>query len=457
MDPGPSFLLIDTGVSNDTKSNSSSALTAGLERMIGLLAPDRDQTPESAKALLSVGQSCERKGERMDAIKYYIQAMDAAKKTLPECHPQVADILCCLGNIAKSQNKMDEAISNLRQGLTIYRKANLNRSWMTEADKANPTKKTEIDYYLQHSTASTLCAMGMVEYKRRKLSDAMNYFTDALLDSKRAAVTGVTMDRNASGGVCVERARFLKDARTTVADMFNNIGCVHSELNNRSAAIENFNLALALQMQELGEDDPSVAVTLHNIGAMHHRCGETLVALKSFKQVLKMRRLTLNSLHPLIVDSLVNVASLHEKADEIDKADGALNAAARIESKNHGQQSVELADVKVKLGALHARCGTEETALDHYNTALEIYTESLGYSDSHPSVRLVRKSISYVEKRDEYSEQDESVDSFVNATEKLGSILDRSCGALCFDQNKTTEMPASIDIDRRDDSGGRRS
>ncbi len=429
--------------------------------MIGLLSPDRDQNPESSKALLKVGQSCERKGERMEAIKYYIQAMDATKKTLPEGHPQVADILCCLGNIAKAQNKMDEAISNLRQGLTIYRKANLNRSWMTEADKAVPSKKTEIDYYLQHNTASTLCSMGMVEYKRRRLSEAMKYFTDALLDSKRAAVTGVSMDRNASGGVSIARASFLKDARTTVADMFNNIGCVHSELNNRSAAIENFNLALALQMQELGEDDPSVAVTLHNIGAMHNKCGETLVALKSFKQVLKMRRLTLSNLHPLIADSLVNVASLHEKADEIDKADGALNAAARIQTKSHGQQSEELAYVKVKLGALHARCGSEETALEHYNTAMEIYTESLGYSDNHPSVQLVENSISYVKKRDEYSEheQDESVDShsFVNATEKLGSILDRSCGALCFDQSKTTtSSPTNIDIDARDDSGGRR-
>lgn len=442
--PVPDFLLTDNNVLEKNSATKSPSLPGDISKKLDdLKLFGKESNPQVAEALSTLGQSCARNGNKAKALHYYNQALEISKETLPSGHPHIADVLCSIGGAMKKFDMLEESKYKFQEALTIYRKANKNRSWITDTDEAS---KAQSDYYLQHSTASALCSLGNIEFQQKKMTSALKYFEDALLDAKRAAVTGVVMDRKSRSSRALTKnpkLKNLKDARIFVAEMFNNLGNVHAELDNRSAATRHYNQALALQMQELGEDDPSVADTLHNMGTLHHRSGEMIFALKSYKQVLKMRRLTLGNRHPQVVHSLVNLSTLHEKAGEFDKAESALQAAMRILVSSHGGTSEPVADMRVQLGDQEARIGTEKAALEHLEIALKLY-EKVEFDDSHPSVKKAKDSIEYVKNK---SDENSSTNSLVEATETIGTMFNKGCGVFCFNNDASNLQT----VDSRDD------
>ena len=205
---------------------------------------------------------------------------------------------------------------------------------------------------------------------------------------------------------------------------------VSAEQGDKANAIKNYNSALALQMQELGEDHPSVAVTLHNIGTMHYRSQEFHYALKSYKQVLKMRRYLLGNEHISIAECLLNIATVHEKAGEFERCQSALNAAIRITAKHHGAQSVQCAHITQLIGALNARSECDEVALEYYDKALELYGE-VGLDDDHASVQSVHNGIAYIKNK---NQDDTSVLDLIN------NMFNDSCGGLWYTEDTKTSV-----------------
>lgn len=72
-----------------------------------------------------------------------------------------------------------------------------------------------------------------------------------------------------------------------LAGIYNNIGGVKGAQRSWDEAIDNFNKALELQTNILGEDDPAVASTLNNLGTMNFQAGKYGTALMCYKQVLR--------------------------------------------------------------------------------------------------------------------------------------------------------------------------
>lgn len=391
-----------------------------------------------AKVCTSLGDACMNNQQDYDAaMKYYTQAYDIVTKILPPVHPQIADCLCSMGNVFLKRSMFQESTSKFRAALDIYQKAYTDRSWVNPATDGPPSK---VDYELQSCKASTCASIGSIEFQQKNYTLALKLFQDALLDSKRAAVHGVALQRNRSSSSSTSSKRnktnVLKEARMLVADMYSNIASTHAEMGNRPAAIENYNNSLALYMQELGEDHEVVACTLHNIGTMHYRSGEYQLALKCYRQVLKMRRLVFDSDHVCVAECLLNIATAHEKAEEVEKAVSALNAALRIMTKKYGSDSLSCADINMQLGSLYARTGCHQLALEYYELAHGTFTQ-LGLEESNARIKAVVDAMHYVRNRKDKEENDDEHSLLSSVTESWNSYFSNSCGSFCI-PNATT-------------------
>mmetsp|Transcript_2883 Transcript_2883/g.5404 ORF Transcript_2883/g.5404 Transcript_2883/m.5404 type:complete len:528 (-) Transcript_2883:157-1740(-) len=412
----------------------------------GILGENHDPT-NAIRVYTSLGDdACTSNNQQQDhnvAMHNYTQAYEIAKTTLPQGHPQTADCLCSMGNVLMKRSMFQESRSKFRAALDIYEKAYTDRSWVMDQKTDGPPVK--VDYELQSHKASTYGSIGSIEFQQKNYTLALKLFQDALIDAKRAAVSGVTLERNSNNSNNKDkdkkRAGILKEARMLVADMYCNIASTFAEMRNRAAAIENYNHGLALYMQELGEDHEAVACTLHNIGTMHYRSGEYQLALKCYRQVLKMRRLVFDSNHVCVAECLLDIATTHEKADEVEKAVSALNAALRIMTKNYGSDSLQCADTNMQLGSLYARAGCKELALEYYELAHGTLI-LLGMEESNPRIKAVVDAMQYV-KNCKDKEDDDEHSLLSSVTETWNSYFSNSCGSFCI---PTTTAAAGYDV-----------
>jgi tetratricopeptide (TPR) repeat protein len=431
--PQPSFILTDTSSTLELENSpGASALSRSLETKLKHLKKSvGEDHPDVAHTLSSLGDACTINEDHDEAMQLYTQALDVAKRAFPKGHPKSADILCSIGNVCMKLSMFAGSKSSFNAALEIYRRAFTDRSWSSSSDGI----KQQLDYNLHHKIASALASLGSVEFQEKNYNAAHKLFQDALLDAKRAAVTGVALDRIKTKG-SKEKSEFLKEARIFVTEMFNNVASVCAERGDKSAAIKNYNSALALQMQELGEDHISVACTLHNIGTMHFRSGEYQFALKSYKQVLKMRRYLFGNEDFSIAECLLNIAAVHEKADEFDRGVSALNAAYRITAKHRGKDSMQCADIHACLGSSFARKGCDALALEYYEEALATFTVPLGLSDSDEKVKSIKYSINFVKNADS---KEDTMTGFLSAAEAWSGIFGNGCGSFCIPSDSQTQ------------------
>lgn len=421
--PTPTFILTDTS-STITKSDASEAgstpLSKSLDKRLTELQDSVGEfSPEVAQVLSAIGNACLKNEDYKEALRYYTQALDVTKKVVHPEHPDIADVLASIGFASIKLAMPTESKSNFNAALAIYLKAHSDRTWAATTDGS--TK--QIDYDLQRKIACMRAALGTSEFEHKNFSGAKRHFEDALLDSKRSAVTAVALDRAKSA----DESAVLSEARINVSEMFNNIASACAEQGDKEEAIKNYNSALALQIQVSGEDNLSVACTLHNIGTMHYRSGEFHFALKSYKQVLKMHRYLFGNEDVRIADVLLNIATVHEKADEIERCVSAISAANRISGKHHGRESVQCADINQRLAGVYARSKCEDLALENFQKALAIY-QRIGLEDSHPSVEAVETALTYLENKND----ENSASGIVSATEVWTDIFNKGCGKLCF-------------------------
>ena len=430
--PVPSFILTDTGSTFDNTAylTGSTKLTRSLDaRLTKLKLSLGEHHPDVVRTLSAIGDASLHNGDYDAAMQYYTQALDGAKQCFPAGHPKAADVLCLIGNTSMKLSMYGESKSNFNAALKIYRSAFTDRSWTSDADGM----MQHVEFKLQHKVASTLASLGSVEFAEKNYRASNKLFQDALLEAKRAAVTGVALDRIKPSNPS-NKSAYLMEARLFVSEMFNNIASVSAEQGDKAAAIKNYNSALALQIQEMGEDHSSVACTLHNIGTMHYRSGEYQLALKSYKQVLKMRRYLFSNEDIRIAEVLLNIGAVHEKANEIERSVSAISAAYRISAKHYGERSVPCAEINASLGSLYARSGCNDLALDYYDMALEIYKfEGLAKSDQ--TVNSVLEAINFVKKKGQGQVQAEQTSGVASATETWLTLFGNYCGSMCIPNN----------------------
>jgi tetratricopeptide (TPR) repeat protein len=272
---------------------------------------------------------------------------------------KMGDVYLALGHLYMTQSSYHESDTNFKNAKEQFTKAFEDKKWLEN----EVFSQQKIHYYLQNRLCCVLSHLGSTAFSRHDFKSAEDYFHQALDQAKKSAIAGLYIDRHFP----LKALSVVKEARLNVAECFSNLACLYVEQSNRHAAIKHYNDALALQIQELGEDDDTVAKTLYNIGTLHYRSQEYNLALKSYKQVLKMRKMLFGPHHISNAEILIDIATAHEKNEEIDMALSALKAADTIISLQYGHKQIGRGLIAFRVGAMYARRGDAEFALTSLN------------------------------------------------------------------------------------------
>lgn len=77
-------------------------------------------------SLNNIGVVYKNQGKLTDALRYYYQALEMRKKTLPLNHTDIAKSLANIGVVLKTQEKYNDSLRYFRQSLEIFNKSGNN-------------------------------------------------------------------------------------------------------------------------------------------------------------------------------------------------------------------------------------------------------------------------------------------------------------------------------------------
>lgn len=186
----------------------------------------------------------------------------------------------------------------------------------------------------------------------------------------------------------------LSSDHQDIASVYNGIGRVHSERNNLSLALENYETAYEIRRKQLPDNHSLIAASLHNIANIIKEKGNFDKALDYFQQALTIE----NNNHPddhvrkaVIILNIGN--TLSEKGDydaALQQLLQALNMFRQKLPDTHPKISACLSDI----GFVYQKKGDLETALDYYNKVLKIDEQCL--PADHPHLSKDIKNIAFI-------------------------------------------------------------
>jgi len=407
--PAPQFILTETRssayetdyhVGETTLSINLDLRVRELKESLG------NHHPDVCYTISMLGDACNRNGDYGEALRYYTETLEIKKQTLGNDNPSIADTLCSIGTVTKQLSMWLESEAAFQAALHIYRSGYSDESWTGDFNEIDVRSQ----YCLRQRIISALMNLGTIEFEREHFDLSIRYYDSALKESIQILSICDVLDYNSCSSTISK-----KEIQLQLADLHSNKASVHSEKQERVEAIEHYHAALTIQINELGEDDPSVACTLHNIGTMNYRSGDLNFALKSYKQVLKMRRYLLGPTHSSIADALINIAMVHEKEGEFTKAESALSAASKVTVIAHGPNSQKAACMKERLASVYLRKGYADAAIGLYSDAIIIYKKN-GFDDGHPFIKTISERITQISmKKSESSSISSVLTGFLNS------------------------------------------
>ena len=429
--PVPNYILSDQDNSTITApkdSDFSLEVIIELQNSVNTLKSKLGSTHQSVSvAIVSLARAYYDREDYDNAYRHFKDALLMKRKTLQKHHPSIADTLRSLGETKKKLNDIKQSEKYYIDALSVYRRAFEERNWISPKVQDS---KNQIDYDLHQMMSRVLVHLGTINYEQEDYKTALNYYEDARREAKMSAIDAVVLDRNYKN----QETSRLKESRLFISAIINNIANVYSRTNKIPMAIQTYNDALNLQIQEVGEDHFSVSCTLHNMGTMYYHNGEFPLSLKCYKQVLKMRRGLVGTEHPSIADALINIAIVHGKEGEFDRAESALKATLRVVNKVYDDNDFRVAFLEDCLGMLNAKNGLDIDALVCFSKALTIYKDA-SLSDNHPFVKSTKKSIEHVMNKDtnkasliDMEEEDDIMDSLL------------SCGGYWFSSSSSSDL-----------------
>ena len=185
--------------------------------------------------------------------------------------------------------------------------------------------------------------------------------------------------------VCRERAKSFPSYKGHVAATLNNLGNLHSDLNQFSAAEKEYNEALEIYMK-LAKDNtdaylPDVAMTLNNLAVLHYNLNQYPAAEIEYKEALetyrKLAKDNPDAYLPDVAMTLNNLAILHYNLSQYPAAEKGYKEALEIYRKlakdNPDAYLPDVAMTLNNLAILHRNLNQYPAAEKEYNEALDIY------------------------------------------------------------------------------------
>lgn len=189
------------------------------------------------------------------------------------------------------------------------------------------------------------------------------------------------------------RIEHLGPDHPSVAESHKLVGEVLHDLGRFDAALEHLQEALALRRRTLGPDHPEVAESLAALGYELYIIGRAAEALEVQKQALALRRSGLGSQHPAVAHSLSNAGRSYALLGQLEESIAAETEALEIRTRVFGEESPEVATSLSSLGITLHNAKRFEDALSHQRRALAIRERVLG--PKHPHTAMVRINMGF--------------------------------------------------------------
>ncbi len=178
------------------------------------------------------------------------------------------------------------------------------------------------------------------------------------------------------------RRNELGDEAPATLDSLDNVGVALQRLGKASEALPYHEEALEKRRRVLGEEHPSTLTSISNLGVALHYLGRSEEALPYYRETLEKRQKTLGPDAPETLEAVSNIASFLWELDKHDEAMAyyreALEKRRRVLGEDHPDTLLALSNI----GAAFRDQGKWTEAVAHLREVLEKRRRVLG--DVHP-------------------------------------------------------------------------
>ncbi|WP_228038959.1 tetratricopeptide repeat protein [Nostoc sp. LEGE 12450] len=317
------------------------------------------------------------------ALPWYKQCLEVAKKRLGDKHPFVAESLNNIAGLYCGQGRYSEAEPLLIQALALRRKL-LGEEHPDVAQSLNNLAGL-YRYQGRYSEAKPLYIQALALY--RKLLGEEH--PDVARSLNNLAAFYVSQGRYSEAEplyiqALALRRKLLGEEHPSVALNLNNLARLYDCQGRYSEAEPLYIQALALYRKLLGEEHPSVALSLNNLARLYESQGRHSEAEPLLIQALVLRRKLLGEEHPDVAVSLNNLALLYYSQDRYSEAEPLLIQALALWRKLLGEEHPDVATSLNNLALFYDSQGRYSEAEPLYIQALALSRQLLG--EEHPDV-----------------------------------------------------------------------
>ncbi len=164
----------------------------------------------------------------------------------------------------------------------------------------------------------------------------------------------------------------LGEDNPEVARTLNNLGIALARVRKYREAGLTYERSYQLQLKYLGTEHPDTAATMHNLGVMQRKEGLLAEALINFERALAVRKATLGDEHPDTASTHLSLANLQVKLENPDAALENLSRALAIRKKVYGATHQHVAAVYDDLAGFYLARRSGKEALQNAQLALTI-------------------------------------------------------------------------------------
>ncbi len=290
--------------------------------------------------------------------------------------------------IASSQSKVDSLLQ-LCNKATDKKKIDLflELSFNTRSDSAKSNQYSRMANQLAiqnkqiSEQAKSLYYLGETTYYKRNYAEAIPYYQKAIPLYEQIKDSSNIYDCQNSIGLCYHYmfqgekaiARFVtalkyceKDPERT-ANLYSNIGMVHSRMNNLKDAIDNYRKSLRINLSI--HDSASIAVNYNGLGDTFSWSNMPDSALVNFlKSYYYFKKIKATDRQAIVVSNLASVYSYYP--DSLNKALDYFNQAWDSFQKlgwNHYE-----AEIRQGIASIYSKQGKYREAIAEYNKSLRL-------------------------------------------------------------------------------------
>lgn len=179
-----------------------------------------------------------------------------------------------------------------------------------------------------------------------------------------------------------------------IAESYDNIGLIYSNLGNNQKALEFHRKALVINEKVFGQEHSSTAFSYNNIGLVYYGLGDYDRALAYFSKAMSIREKILGLEHPDTAISSNCIGEVYRNLCNYEEAMKYCAKALAIREKIFGLEHPYTANSYNNIGLIYYNLGNYDKALIYYSKTLAIREKVLGLK--HPNTARTYNNIGLV-------------------------------------------------------------